>query len=286
MQFKYTKVASVEEALELLAVGGGAAKVIAGGTDLLVNIQEGLESPPELIDIGGIAELKGIEEKDGMIELGPLVTHADVLGSELLRKKAPVLVAACSEIGAVQIRYRATIGGNIATASPSGDTVPALYALGAIVVIRGGQGEREIAIEDFFTGVKRTVLESGELIVKIRFPGMAESARSFFKKLGQRKALAIAKVSVAGYLDFQDGVVKEARIALGAVATTVIRAEKAEELLKGKKLSEEVIVEAGLLTKEASKAITDIRSNAEYRDEMAGLLMTRGLKDILKSSNL
>ncbi len=283
MQFEYTKAASIEEALDLLAAGGGEAKVIAGGTDLLVNIQEGLESPPALIDIGGIADLKGIEEKDGIIELGSLVTHAEVLGSELLREKAPVLVSACSEVGAVQIRYRATIGGNIATASPSGDTVPAFYVLGARVAIRGGEGEREIAIEDFFTGVKRTVLEPGELIVKIRFPGMPESARSFFKKLGQRKALAIAKVSVAGYLDFKDGLVEEARIALGAVATTVIRAEKAEEALKGKELSDEVIEEAGRLTTEASKAITDIRSNAEYRDEMAGLLLTRGLKDILKS---
>ena len=283
MQFEYTKAASVEEALELLAAGGGEAKVLAGGTDLLVNIQEGLESPLELIDIGGVTELKGIEEKDGMIELGPLVTHAEIIDSELLRKKAAVLVEACSEVGAVQIRYRATIGGNIATASPSGDTVPAFYVLGARVVLRGGEGEREIAIEDFFTGVKRTVLQPGELIVKIRFPVMSESARSFFRKLGQRKALAIAKVSVAGYFDFKDEMVEEARIALGAVATTVIRAEKAEELLKGKKLSDELIAEAGRLTTEASKAITDIRSNAEYRDEMAGLLLTRGLKDILKS---
>ena len=283
MQFEYTKAASVEEALELLAAGGGEAKVLAGGTDLLVNIQEGLESPLELIDIGGVTELKGIEEKDGMIELGPLVTHAEIIDSELLRKKAAVLVEACSEVGAVQIRYRATIGGNIATASPSGDTVPAFYVLGARVVLRGGEGEREIAIEDFFTGVKRTVLQPGELIVKIRFPVMPESARSFFRKLGQRKALAIAKVSVAGYFDFKDEMVEEARIALGAVATTVIRAEKAEELLKGKKLSDELIAEAGRLTTEASKAITDIRSNAEYRDEMAGLLLTRGLKDILKS---
>ena len=283
MQFEYTKAASVEEALELLAAGGGEAKVLAGGTDLLVNIQEGLESPPELIDIGGLTELKGIEEKDGMIELGPLVTHAEIIDSELLQKKAAVLVEACSEVGAVQIRYRATIGGNIATASPSGDTVPAFYVLGARVVLRGGEGEREIAIEDFFTGVKRTVLQPGELIVKIRFPVMSESARSFFRKLGQRKALAIAKVSVAGYFDFKDEMVEEARIALGAVATTVIRAEKAEELLNGKKLSDELIAEAGRLTTEASKAITDIRSNAEYRDEMAGLLLTRGLKDILKS---
>ncbi len=283
MQFEYTKVASVEEALELLAAGEGEAKVIAGGTDLLVNILEGLESPPALIDIGELTELKGIEEKEGMIELGPLVTHAEVEGSELLRKKAEVLVSACSEVGAVQIRYRGTIGGNIATASPSGDTVPALYALGATVVIRGGQGEREIAIEDFFTGVKRTVLEPTELIVKIRFPGVPESARTFFKKLGQRKALAIAKVSVAGYLDFKDGVVEEARIALGAVAPTVIRAEKAEQSLKGKELSGEVIAEAGRLTTEVSKAITDIRSNAEYRDEMAGLLLTRSLEEILKS---
>ena len=283
MQFEYTKAASVEEALELLAAGGGETKVLAGGTDLLVNIQEGLESPPALIDIGGLTELRGIEEKEGMIELGPMVTHAEVEGSELLRKKAPALVAACSEVGAVQIRYRGTIGGNIATGSPSGDTVPAFYVLGATVVLRNGQGEREIAVEDFFTGVKRTVLEPTELIVKFRFPAPPESARSFFKKLGQRKALAIAKVSVAGYLDFKDGVVEAARIALGAVAPTVIRAEKAEELLRGKELSEEVISEAGLLTTEASRAITDIRSNAGYRDEMAGLLLIRGLKEILES---
>lgn len=281
MQFEYSKAQSVEAALNLLAEGGGEAKVIAGGTDLLVNIQEGQESPPALIDIGGLTELKGIEEKQGMIELGPLVTHAEVEQSELLKKKASVLVKACSEVGAVQIRYRGTIGGNIATGSPSGDTIPAFYVLGAIVVVRGGQGERQVAIDDFFTGVKRTVLDPTELIVKIRFPAAPESSRSFFKKLGQRKALAIAKVSVAAYLDIKDGAVKEARIALGAVAPTVVRAEKAEEVLKGKELSEEIITEAGCLAKEASKAITDIRSNAEYRNEMTGLLLTRGLREIL-----
>ena len=279
MRFDYCRPKSLSEALEILAKEGEKVRVLAGGTDLLVKIQEGVDAPELVVDIGELEELKGIKEESGIIELGPLVTHAGVMASELLKEKAPVLVAACSEVGAPQIRVRGTIGGNLATASPAGDSIPALYVLGAIVVLKSREGEREVPIENFFTGVKQTVIRPDELLTAVRFPAMNEAGRCFFKKLGQRKALAIAKVTVACCLVIREGIIENIRIALGAVAPTVIRSSRAESYLEGQSLTEEVIARAGQMISEESRAISDIRSTEKYRNEMTGLLLMRGLAE-------
>jgi CO/xanthine dehydrogenase FAD-binding subunit len=279
MRFDYCRPKSLLEALEILAKEGEKVRVLAGGTDLLVNIQEGVDDPELVVDIGEMEELKGIEEESGVIELGPLVTHAGVMASEFLKEKAPVLVAACSEVGAPQIRARGTIGGNLAAASPAGDSIPALYVLGATVVLKSREEEREVPIENFFTRVKQSVLRPDELLTAVRFPAMNEAGRYFFKKLGQRKALAIAKVTVAACLVIREGLIENIRIALGAVAPTVIRASRAESYLEGHSLTEEVIARAGQLISEESRAISDIRSTEEYRNEMTGLLLMRGLAE-------
>ena len=283
MRFDYCRPKSLSEALEILAKEGEQVRILAGGTDLLVNIQEGVDDPELVVDIGELEELKGIKEESGIIKLGPLVTHAGVMDSELLQEKAPVLVAACSEVGAPQVRARGTIGGNLATASPAGDPIPALYVLGATVVLKSREEEREVPIENFFTGVKQTVLRPDELLTAVRFPAMNEAGRCFFKKLGQRKALAIAKVMVAACLVIREGIIENIRIALGAVAPTVIRASRAESYLEGQPLTEEVIARAGRLISEESRAISDIRSTEEYRNEMTGLLLMRGLAETMES---
>ena len=280
MKFNYQKVNTVSEALEVLSRDNKKSKILAGGTDLLVMIQENIISPDEVIDISSIEELKGIEESSGRIRLGALVTHGRIADSNLLREKAVPLVESCSEVGSPQIRNLGTIGGNLVMASPSGDSLPALYVLGAEVILASKEGERSIPIEDFLIGVKKSVIRPEELLVAVTFPGMRADDRGFFKKLGQRKALAISKVSISAIVSLRDRVVTSVRIALGAVATTVIRTPRTESFLVGQALTPEVISEASRICSEESRAITDIRSTAGYRDEMAGLLLARGLEEI------
>ena len=280
MRFEYARPESLRQALEILEQGDERVKVLAGGTDLLVFIQEGVISPRLVVDLGGIAELKSIEEKYERIRLGALVTHEEAAASPLIREKAGVLREACAEVGSPQIRSRGTIGGTLVTASPSGDVIPALVALGASLALTSLHGERAVSIEEFFTGVKKTVIRHDELLTFVSFPSAEPSARGFFKKLGQRKALAISKVSVAACLDLQQGAVRSCRIALGAVAPTVIRATKTEAYLQGKKLDRGTIAQAARIVSSESRAITDLRSEADYRNEMTGVLLERGLEEI------
>jgi CO/xanthine dehydrogenase FAD-binding subunit len=282
MRFNYCRATNVEEALQMIE--GEATKLIAGGTDILVRIQEHLEAPSVLVDIGSLDEMAQINEKDGFVEVGALVTHAQSARSPLLQEKGRLLVQGCREVGSPQVRSRGTIGGNIVTASPAGDAIPPLFCLGAILKLRSRKGEREVPIEAFFAGVKKTVLRPDELLVSIRFPSPKKEERVCFLKLGQRKSMAITKVSVAACIEVRDGIVRNARIALGAVASTVIRAPRAEEYLRGQKLCEGMIPEAVQVVKKESRAIDDIRSNADYRNEMTGILLGRGLSRILEQS--
>lgn len=280
MRFEYVKPASLSRALEILDRGDERVKVLAGGTDLIVFIQEGVAAPRLVVDIGALAELALIEEKNGMIRLGGLVTHGAAADSPLIREKAPVLKEACAEVGSPQIRSRGTIGGNLATGSPSGDALPALFALDASLTLQSLHGERTVPIAEFFTGVKKTILRHSELLTGVSFPAFSPFSLGFFKKLGQRRALAISKVSVAACLDLQGGTVSSCRIALGAVAPTVIRARKTEAFLLGKRLDSAVIAQAGRIAASESKAITDLRSAAGYRNEMVGVLVSRGLEEM------
>ncbi|MEA1928681.1 MAG: xanthine dehydrogenase family protein subunit M [Candidatus Auribacterota bacterium] len=285
MKFNYKKVRTLQEALDILRESNESTGILAGGTDLLVMIQEKLISPAMVLDISGLDELREIEElDDGRIRLGALVTHGRIAESALLEEKAIPLVEACTEVGSPQIRNLGTIGGNLVMASPSGDSLPALYVLGAEIVLSSTEGERVLPIEDFLIGVKKSVIRPDELLVAVIFPGMLPEDRGFFRKLGQRKALAISKVSTAAVISFGDGVIASSRIALGAVATTVIRTPRTESFLAGRALTPEVISEAAGICSEESRAITDIRSNAAYRDEMAGLLLSRGLEEIAAGS--
>ncbi len=280
MIFDYIKSENLEQALRILAEEE-PPRVLAGGTDLLVNIQEKMEKPARILDIGELNELQGIREEESRIIIGALTTHTQIIRSALLREKALPLVQACAQIGSPQIRRRATLGGNLVNASPAADSVPALVALGAFLRLRSSVGEREVPVEEFSTGVKKSLIRPEELLLEIIIPLSPDHPVGFYRKIGQRKALAIAKVSLAVWLVRDGKKVRWTRIALGAVATTVVRARRAEDYLRGRELTKESLAAAARLVREESRAISDIRSTASYRDEMTGVLLSRGLAELL-----
>ena len=228
---RYFQPTGLDEALALLADHAGAARIVAGGTDLVVELGRGIRPTDTLIDITRVEELAGVTERDGEVVIGALATHNDVIGSALCRTLLRPLAQACHEVGAPELRTRATVAGNLVTASPANDTIAPLVALGASIVLASGRGERAVAIEDFYLGVRRTVLEPDELVREIRVTPLPAGARSRFVKLGLRRAQAISVVDAALVVLLDGDSVAEARIALGSVAPTIVRATAAEASL-------------------------------------------------------
>jgi carbon-monoxide dehydrogenase medium subunit len=290
MWHEYINATTIEEVIQILAEKGERARIMAGGTDLILELERGVRKGIDtLIDVTRIANLERITiDEDEIIHLGPLVTHNHCVESRLIRARAYPLARAAWEVGAPQIRNRGTIAGNLITASPANDTITPLMALGASVTLQSTQGARTVALKDFYTGVRKTVMQPDEMMVDISFPAMATTARGTFIKLALRRAQAISIIDVAVILDIstgsiqhlQVGTVKSASIALGAVAPTIIHAQEAEKYLAGKQLTDEVIEKAALLTMNASKPIDDIRGSAPYRLEMVRVCTRRGLKSL------
>ena len=276
----YYAPTSIEQALSLLAQHCSNARVIAGGTDLLLEIERRIRAPRVLIDITRIPGLDEIRLQDSMFHLGPLVTHNQAAASSLLVERAYPLARACWEVGAPQIRNRGTVAGNLITASPANDTITALWALGASVTLKSLRGERTLPFEQFFKGVRKTALVPDEMLVNISFPALGADERGTFIKLGLRKTQAISLVNMAAVLGFEGDVVRTACITFGSVAPTIIRAPEAESFLIGKSLPEATIHEAGQLAARAAHPIDDIRSPAEYRAEIVHVLTTRALRQL------
>lgn len=272
----------LDEALALLNRHAPAARVVAGATDLILELERGLRPETRrLIDITRIPGLDMVQEdKDGTVHLGPLVTHNHCAGSAVIRDRAFCLAKACWEVGAPQIRNRATVAGNLITASPANDSITPLMALGAEVHLRSLKGERAVPLAEFYMGVRETVMRPDELLVDITFSLPPASSRSSFFKLGLRRAQAISVVNAAVLLDFEGEVVREAVIALGAVSPIIARARAAEEYLLGKELSAETCAEAGRLALEAASPIDDIRGSQGYRRRMVSASVTRILREI------
>jgi len=283
MWHNYINVTSLDEALSILAEYGEKARIVAGATDLLLEIERGARRGIEtLVDISRIPNLDQIHlNVEGTIHLGPLVTHNHCVASKLLVEQAFPLAQACWEVGAPQIRNRGTVAGNLITASPANDTITPLMALGAQVLLRSARGERLVALDDFYTGVRCTVMQPDEMMVDIRFPAMRTDRRGIFIKLGLRRAQAIALVNAAIVLTMTDSRVVGARITLGSVAPTVIHAAQAEEYLAGQTLDDETIEKAARLAMEAARPIDDVRSAADYRMEMVRVCVSRGLKSLV-----
>ena len=287
----YASPTTLEDALALKAQHGEQARFVAGGTDLLVELDRGRRGPDGeelgLIDLTRIPGLADIWEENSRIHLGPLVTHNQCVVSPLIVEKGFPLARACWEVGAPQIRNRATVAGNIITASPANDAIVPLMALDAEVTVRSAtRGERILPLADFCTGFRRVDLAPDEMLARISFPVLGADDCGVFIKLGLRRAQAISVVSATVVVTRTNGdasaPVRRAAISLGAVAPVIVRAEAAEAYLAGRALDEETIAAAAQLALEAAQPIDDIRGSAEYRRAMVEVLVARGLRQIAR----
>ena len=277
---------SLPEALDALGEYGEQARIVAGGTDVLVELQRGVKPTGTLVDVSALRELKYVRRAGGTVALGGLATHNDVLAAPFARDAMLPLAQACAEVGAPQIRTRGTIAGNLVTASPANDTIPPLIALGAEVVLASrARGERVVPLEEFYTGFRATQLRADELVREIRFAALGGARRGIFLKLGLRRAQAISVIDIAVVVTLgANGAVHEARIALGCLAPTVVRAHSAEQLLAGKRLDAATCAEAGRTACDDAAPIDDVRGSAGYRRATLAALVARALERIAHGS--
>jgi len=280
----YAQPTRLDDALALLARDPARTRLLAGGTDLVLEIERKLCAPHTVIDLSRIAELGGIRLEDGIIHLGPLVTHAQVAADRMLVERAFPLARACWEVGAPQVRNRGTVGGNLVTASPANDTITPLRALDATVTLRSLRGERVLALGDFHLGVRRTAMAPDEVLVDIAFPALTGGERGTFLKLGLRRSQAISVVNVAVVLGIDGDTIRTARISFGSVAPTIVRALAAEQFLEGRTLSAATIQTAARLAMDAARPIDDIRAPAGYRSDMMAALAARALGQLADRS--
>jgi xanthine dehydrogenase small subunit len=238
---------------------------VAGCTDLMVRGPEALHQMERMIDLLGIPELRGIREVSGGLEIGAATSFTEIRSSAAVRAAFPALVEAARQVGGWQIQNRATLGGNMANASPAGDSLPVLLALDAVVIAAGRQGEREIPYSQFHTGYRKTALEPGEIIVRVRLPALPAGSVQAFRKVGTREAQAISKVVVALAGRVENGRVADLRLAAGSVAAVPVRLRAAEEAARGNTPGAEAASRAGRAAAQEVQPIDDVRSTADYR---------------------
>lgn len=270
---------NLAEALEMLHQNDPELKVVAGGSDVIVQLRDGVLRASKLLNILSLQELRYIRMTGGQIHIGALTTYSDIIHHDLTRNHAWILVEAARQIGAVQLQNTATIGGNLGNASPAGDSLPPLYALDATVVTCSKAGEREIPIEQFFTGYRKLALSPEELIEEVYFNSLDSDDRGAYLKLGLREANAISIVDVAVALRAKkpDNSFGKIWIALGAVAPTIRRARKCEQALLNKPLTSDLLKQASALAAEDAAPIDDIRGSAEYRKDAVVSLVYQAL---------
>jgi aerobic carbon-monoxide dehydrogenase medium subunit len=277
--FEMYQPTSLQEASRLLKEKGQGGRFLAGGTDLVIAMKEKGLVPKYVVDLKRIPGLTGIRENtEGSITIGALTTMREIEISPLLTRKYPFLAQSAAEVGSIQIRNRATIGGNMANATPSADVAPSLIALNATAKIVGASGERTVAMEDFFRGPGQSVMTADEILTAITIPKTPARLVGEYMKFSPREMMDLAYVGVAvtytlGEQERCEGV----RIVLGAVAPTPIRARKAEAKVEGQILTEALADKAGQIAAEESKPISDVRSSADYRRAMVGAMTKRAL---------
>mgnify|MGYP003969521859 CR=1 FL=1 len=280
---EYFKPNNTQELGQLVKEFGSKVTFIAGGTDLIPQMRDEVKSPEVFIDISEIDELLSIVEEDDVISIGAATKISEVTSSFILITHCPILVSAAEQLGNILTRNRATIGGNIANASPCSDTAPPLLTLNASLVIRDIKGEvKTQSINDFFLSYKKTALQQGELITQILIPKKSEKQCGSFVKIGQRNSAAISVVSMAMMLDMDSGHCRQAKIAMGGMAPIPIRALKTEQLLKNNTINEALIESSAHHLAQEFLPISDIRGSEEYRRHLTAVLFKRSINNSLK----
>ncbi len=281
-EFEYLEPKSMQQALEWLDTYRGRARVLAGGTDLYLRLRKGVFLPDYVIDLKRVPGLDYITpDRGGGAQIGPTTLQDEVARSSVIQQLYPALAESALWVGSIQTRNRATVVGNLCNASPAADTAPALLSYGAQVKIASRQGERTVPLEEFFMGPGKTALQDNELVAEIILPAPEpHTGAAFFRRT--RTAMDIAVVCGAAVLQLANGTCQNARIGLGAVGPTPLRATRAEAALRGQTLTDQVVEEASRLASEEARPIDDVRSTAEYRREMVRVLTRRGLRQAME----
>ncbi|MBM2810609.1 MAG: hypothetical protein HW416_1368 [Chloroflexi bacterium] len=280
--FDYHAVGSAAEALDLLAQYGEDAHLMAGGTSLMLMMEQGLIQPGHVVGLRSANELRGIGASSGGIEIRALTTHREVERSSHVRDYCPTLVEAFERIATIRIRNQATIGGNLVHADPAQDPPPILLALDAEVVIQSKIGERTVPLDGFFRDYFETVVEEGELLASVRLPAIVAGTKSTYVKFLPRTEDDYATLSVGAALRLgADGSCEHVRVALGSAAPTPIRARKVEAALQGQRLTGPMIDEAAELVRDEVDPLDDVRGSAKYKREMARVWTGRALRSLL-----
>ncbi len=257
------------------------ARIVAGGTDLFVDIKQGLMEARNIISLHRIEGLKGIEKKNKKLRIGAMVTAQEIISNSLINQYIPALVDAARSMASYQIRSMATIGGNISSAVPSADLPPTLVAAEATIELQCSESSREVPLSEFFRGPRETICKSGELLTFISVPFPPPNTGVSYQKFALRDANALAVASAASRLTLKDGKIDKAAIVLGAVAPTPVQALKASKFLSGKEPSQGIFEKAALMAKEEAKPISDIRGSIWYRKELIHVLTSRALTEAL-----
>jgi len=282
--FNYKRVRTLEEAWRAVSHYPEEARYLAGGTDLLVQLKKGSIRTRLLISLKGVRHLYGLTEVGDYVDIGPLTPVGEVVRSDELKKKNPLLPLAAIQLGSRQIRNMATVGGNLCNASPAGDLATALLCVDAELKIASPEGTRSENLANFFKGPGRTSLKPTEIVTDILVPSMGRDWTWSYQKLGSRRAMEIGLVNVALGLRLEQGICRRVRIALGSVAPTPIRARKAEERMVGERFSLELLEEVAKLSAQESDPIDDLRATGAYRREMVINLVRRGLNVLWQNS--
>ncbi len=274
----YKRPSTVNEAIDLLREGGESARVLAGGTDIIVQARERTRDVSQFVDIKQIPELMGISMDADGLTVGAATPLYQVYGDAGVRSGYPALVEASSVIGGTAIQGRATLGGNLGNSSPAGDTLTAMMALGAMARTAGPNGTREVAVSEFFTGPGQNVLELGEFVVNLHFPPPAAGVGAAWQRFIPRNEMDIAVVNCGSSLRFEGDVVAAATVALGAVAATPILAPEAAQALVGRPFTDETIAAAAAAASDAASPIDDMRGSIRQRRHLSGVLAERTLR--------
>jgi CO/xanthine dehydrogenase FAD-binding subunit len=289
MNFEYFAPRTLEKALTLLTKYAGDARIMAGGTDLIVQMKEGRVKPAVLIDAKHIRELNRLEcDENNTLHIGAAATLDKIVAFPPIEQRFAMLRQACSLIGSVQVRNKGSLGGNVCNAAPSADSVPALLCLEARALVAGDGTRRTVPLDKFFFGPGRTVLESNELLVEIEIPSQVGLSSGCYQRHTPREEMDIAVVGVASLLSWspENDACREARIALGAVAPTPLIAKHAQTLLVNRPLSEEIIEAAAEMASTEAVPISDQRGSAEYRRELVKVLTRRTLRKAWHTSGI